>query len=604
MLRLRLHAHNCATRSDLSASRGRVDGRRTGAYGFQNPAFAGVLTFFVLFFFAGLPVLRAEAKEKPASSEPAASAGAAVAGTDTASSVEGSQTEAEASSATSGSGESERPFLVREYRVRGAKSLPRIDIEKAVYPYLGQGRNTADLEKARAAVEEAYHSKGYQAVAVELPQQTLRGGVVILEVAENPVGRLRVRNSRYYDINRIKSMARSMAEGRALNFNEINKDIIALNQMGDLRVTPEVKQGTEPGTMDIDLVVKDTFPLHGNIELNNRQSPDTNELRLSGGVSYSNLWQLGHTIGFNFQIAPQRLEDSEVYSGFYLFRVPFVDWLSIMIQGVKQDSTTATIGGVTSSGPGHSFGSRAIIALPSAPNFFQSFSVGFDYKDYRQVLAISGSTVLSDNSIRYYPLTADYGATWTNPNWITEFNASVVMHFRGTGDDAVDFDKNRYNAGSNFIYLRGDLSHTHELPVGLQAFGKVQGQIADQPLVSNEQFSAGGLDTVRGYLEGEVVGDNAVCATLELRSPSLIGALKRKDSELRLHAFGDIGTVSIYDALPEQDDSSQLASFGFGARMQLLNNFNGSVDLAFPLISGPRTDAWDPRVTFRAWAEF
>ena len=54
------------------------------------------------------------------------------------------------------------------------------------------------------------------------------------------------------------------------------------------------------------------------------------------------------------------------------------------------------------------------------------------------------------------------------------------------------------------------MSHTHELPEGFQLFGKMQGQVADGPLVSSEQFSIGGLDTVRGYLESEALGDNGV----------------------------------------------------------------------------------------------
>ena len=38
---------------------------------------------------------------------------------------------------------------------------------------------------------------------------------------------------------------------------------------------------------------------------------------------------------------------------------------------------------------------------------------------------------------------------------------------------------------------------------GISFFAKVQGQIADQPLVNSEQFAGGGLGTVRGYFEVE-----------------------------------------------------------------------------------------------------
>ncbi|MEI9898608.1 MAG: ShlB/FhaC/HecB family hemolysin secretion/activation protein [Chthoniobacter sp.] len=64
---------------------------------------------------------------------------------------------------------------------------------------------------------------------------------------------------------------------------------------------------------------------------------------------------------------------------------------------------------------------------------------------------------------------------------------------------------------------------------------KVQGQIANEPLVSAEQFSAGGLSSVRGYLEGEVPGDNAIIGSIELRSPSLIRCWERTPGMARLY---------------------------------------------------------------------
>ena len=85
-----------------------------------------------------------------------------------------------------------------------------------------------------------------------------------------------------------------MVEGQVPNFNEVQKDIVALNKSGDMRVTPELRAGVEPGTVDIDLNVKDVFPLHGSLELNNRYSADTKPLRVNGSINYSNLWQSGH----------------------------------------------------------------------------------------------------------------------------------------------------------------------------------------------------------------------------------------------------------------------------------------------------------------------
>jgi hemolysin activation/secretion protein len=60
------------------------------------------------------------------------------------------------------------------------------------------------------------------------------------------------------------------------NFNQVEREIVALNQWLDRRVTPTLRGGVEPGTVDVDLKVKDILPLHGSVELNNRYSQVNN----------------------------------------------------------------------------------------------------------------------------------------------------------------------------------------------------------------------------------------------------------------------------------------------------------------------------------------
>ncbi len=500
-----------------------------------------------------------------------------------------------ASAAVAGAG----PLYIREYRVVGAQLLKEGEIGEAVYPFLGPGRTEGDVTAAAGALEKVYKEKGYQTVSVSVPQQTGRGGIVFLQVTEAKVGRLRVKGSRYYSLAEIKRMAPSMAEGTVPNFNEVTRDIVALNQWPDRKVTPTLRAGVEPGTVDIDLQVKDTLPLHGSLELNNRYSPDTPELRLNGSVSYNNLWQRGHGAGLSFQISPEDFEQVKVFSAYYQARFAAVDWLSLMVLGTKQNSNVSTLGGAAVAGRGEILGLRALLSLPAGKDFFQSVSLGFDYKHFDQNVLFGG--VASVAPITYYPWSVNYSGTWLPKGSLTEFNAGLVFSVRGFGSDAEEFDNSRFQADGSFVYLRGDLAHTHDLPGGFQAYGKVQGQLSSQPLVSSEQFSAGGLSTARGYLEGAVPGDNAIFGTAELRSPSLLG---KKAGEWRVYAFADAGRVTIIDPLPEQHAAFELASIGVGSRIELFEHFNGSIDAGLPLISQSSTKAHDLLLTFRVWADF
>ncbi len=499
-------------------------------------------------------------------------------------------------------------FYIREYRVEGAKRLKKLEVEEAVYPFLGPGRTPDDVEQARAALEKVYHDKGFQTVSIGVPQQDPRWGVIRFEVLENKVGRLRVNGARFFLPSRIKREAPSMAEGTTPDMNQVKKEIVGLNRLGDRRVTPELRAGAEAGTVDIDLNVEDEMPLHGSLELNNRNSADTTGLRLNGAISYGNLFQLGHTGGLSFQVAPQDTDDALVFSGYYLARVS--DTASLLFQGSKQDSDISTLGGAAVVGRGQTLGLRALFDLPTAEKFYHSFSLGIDYKNFSEDIVTGKGKKKSIVAapIEYYPLSANYDASLTEKNSFTEFSTSLNFHLRGLGSDESDYSNKRFNSDGSFVYLRSDLTHTHDIKGGSQLFGKIQSQLSSQPLVSGEQISGGGLGTVRGYLESQSTGDNAIFGTLEFRSPSLIGSGDKNDpksDEWRFHAFTDAGLLGIYDALPGQSKRTGLASAGVGTRFKVQEHYNGSVDLGVPIVGqGGRSQAGDIRVTFRGWADF
>lgn len=503
----------------------------------------------------------------------------------------------------------EQPLIgnlyVREYRVQGATKLPGVEVEEAVYPYLGPGRTTEDVDQARAALEKAFHDKGYQTVSVTIPPQSPKSGVIILQVEEGKVGRLLVRNARWFLPNKIMRKAKSLQPGMVPNFNDVQRDIVALNKSSDLRVTPELQPGLEPGTVDITLNVEDKFPLHGSIELNNRYSENTAPLRLNGSLSYGNLWQLGHTAGFSFQIAPEDLEDAQVFSAYY--SLPVFDNTSFMITGTKQDSNVSTLGGAAVAGRGYIIGARATVTLPVLDSgFYHSLSAGMDYKHFDEDVTL-GDTVMK-TPIDYWPFSLSYAAGWVGKKSFTELNMSANMHFRGMGSETIEFDNKRYNADGSYLYFRGDVTHTHDLPYGFQVLTKVQGQISNHPLINSEQFSAGGQSSVRGYLESAALGDNGIAGTLELRSPSFIGKADEKTRqwkhEWRVYAFLEGGRLTLNDALPEQQERFDLASYGIGTRIKLWNHFNGSLDASLPLESQGSTDADELFLSFRVWADF
>ena len=164
----------------------------------------------------------------------------------------------------------------------------------------------------------------------------------------------------------------------------------------------------------------------------------------------------------------------------------------------------------------------------------QSAYVAIDYKHFQQTINTTPTAATNTEAgtivtpITYYPLTVGYNAFWkglSDKNSTTDLNLGVTVNFRGLGSGPAVFDLNRFGADGSFIYLRGTADHTYNLSDGFQIYGRIQGRVSNQPLVSSEEYSGGGEQSVRGYLESEEVGDDGAFATLELRSPPLTALL-------------------------------------------------------------------------------
>lgn len=496
-----------------------------------------------------------------------------------------------------------RRVNINEYIVRGNTVLDARDIEKAVYPYLGPDRTLADIESAREALQTIYQERGYQSVYVDLPEQQVADGIVFLLVAETKVGRVRVVGAKHYSPLTIRDEVPALQEGAVPNFNQAQAQLTDLNKGASRQVVPLVKEGRVPGTMDVDLKVEDKNPWHASLGLNNDYSADTTRLRSTASLGYDNLWQLGHSVSLTFFTAPQETDNAKVWSGSY--SMPLDKQWSLQFTGYKSDSNVATIGGTNVLGKGYSFGMSAIYTLAPQGDWYNSLSVGLDYKKFDE------TTRFGDNEdripLKYVPFTFSYNGYRYSESSQSSLGLSVVgasRSFFGMGSDWKEFDDKRYRASPSFALLRGDGTHTQNLFGDWQLGLRAGFQLSSGALVSNEQFSAGGSTSVRGYLAAERTGDDGFLGSVEWRTPSLARWLGSNVNEWRFYAFADAATLRLRDPLPEQDSSYSLASVGLGTRLQVLDWLSGSLDWGYPLKDGPNTKKHDPRLNFSVRASF
>jgi hemolysin activation/secretion protein len=317
---------------------------------------------------------------------------------------------------------------------------------------------------------------------------------------------------------------------------------------------------------------------------------------VNGSVSYGNLFQRGDTIAAQFQVAPERTADTLVFSGSYLYHVPGTP-IALVASYLHSNSNVSTLGSTTVVGRGDDAGLHSVIPLGTDGEFVHSADIGIDYKRFYEADTFGNQTTLAP--LTWYPVSAAYNAAWAGERATTNLSASVAFTFAGLGSNTTAYQVKRAYATSNFVVLRGSVDHTQTVWQGVAVSARAAAQVAPQALIENEQFSLGGLDTVRGYLEGSVLGDSGAAVQTELRSPELPRRLAGAANEIRGFAFFDAGGAQIDNALPGQAHSYALTSTGMGMRARVFDSFSGEILGAYPFASVNGTKAGSPRILFR-----
>lgn len=532
---------------------------------------------------------------------------------------------------------------VRGYEVVGATLIPPGEVRRILEPFVGPDKSMKDIQEARATLQREFEERGFPTVAVSLPQQTLLDGYVRMEVVEARLRLVTIENPGvdwYSDAN-VRRATPHLEEGALLRSEDLQEDVARANRPRDRAVTPVLKAGSEPGTVDLELKVDDRIPLHASLEWNNYHTPGTPRQRATARVTYDNLWGYEHQIGASYTFVPStdgdEFDDVQVLVATYNAPMPWDEDQRAFLYAAWSDteSILPTQTDINSLGKGFTTGARYSIGLPApdvAEWFGHSVVLGVDYKSVENSLIQGINTIRTP--IRYLPWSLAWTGTASGSQGFAALRLGTVFHFEGVVGSKEDFQNNRggirdsntvdgtwrvYQADFNTqLRLPGLLTTLAQgrfvsLPPPTTPFEEdwllaldVAGQYADEALVSTEQFPLGGRYSVRGYLEGERFGDHGFQMQLELRTRALAdfvgGFLGERVQGVFFYDYGEWflrGTESGEGVLAE----GNLQSVGLGLRTWLDDYVRGEAFWGVPLVETENTKR-APRFQFQVRAEF
>ncbi|MCP9443007.1 MAG: hypothetical protein NNA20_10455 [Nitrospira sp.] len=492
-------------------------------------------------------------------------------------------------------------FTIVDFLVEGSSLLSQDKIDEVLGQFKGRGKTIRDIERARIELEKAYQRLGYPTVLVVVPEQTVEQGMIKMDVIEGRLSNVSVTENRYFSAGNISRKLPAARSGTLLYEPDFVKQLDAVNANPDLKVAPILKPGKEQGSVELELRVKDRLPLHAKVTADNKGPFTTPLHRLTWEAQYANLWDADHILTLQTTQTPTDWGAVQAYGFSYVAPVEWPDRLvAIYASKVLSNSVLAgtslpiSEGSVAVAGNATMAGMRYLFPIFKESPFKHQLSLGLDFKRLEETTATFPGdlgTALVLGPIQYLPASLGYAGTYPDRYGVTTFNASILGYvaglipggrkqdFRGDPNNIDQSPGQRASSTGTFGVIKTSLSRTQPLPGGFVFSARIDGQWATEPLIPAESYFAGGMDTVRGYVQSSALGDNAFAWRAEVYTPDLPSVpldyfwQRRRSSEwkatVKFLGFYDYARLWVQKAPVGQTDVFRLEGVGGGLRLRV-----------------------------------
>lgn len=476
--------------------------------------------------------------------------------------------------------------------VKGETVLPDDELTAIRELFIGQPISRAMLDILEQGVTQAMNLAGHPFSLVYLPPQDISEGVVQVVAQPSALSSLEIEGANYFsEQDYLRRLP--LVVDNAIDQTGLSRGLDRINANPFRRATLSVAPGDEPATSQVVVQVQEMKPWRFYVGANNQGTRTTGDERLTLGMNWGNVFGRGYQGSLQLMADPD-FKRSRTISGDLTFDLWNADALTVF--GAYSEIEGDVPAPLDQEGKSYQLGSTWSHNLASANNRFQhSVQGGIDYKysDNNLDFLFPGVVVpVVDNATEVFQGSLTYQASYSDPYGDTRGRLKVTASpgelFGKNSDEA--FDRTRSGATSDYAYATLDITRNTPLTAVLPGWNwQLRGsyQQANGNLLGSEQFSGGGTGRVRGYEEGEVIGDEGYLLSQELQMPafSLIDRFSASEQgmdQFRLYVFQDYASVWNVDRLPGES-TYQLHSVGLGFRYNWMQRLSISLEQGFQL---------------------
>ncbi|MEH2323122.1 MAG: ShlB/FhaC/HecB family hemolysin secretion/activation protein [Nostoc sp.] len=485
-------------------------------------------------------------------------------------------------------------FTVNRFEVLGGTVFSHQQIDKLLEEFTNRPITLDDLYLARQKITDLYISKGYIRCGAYIPPQKIRSGVAKIQIVETNLRDIEIvgtqRLNKSYILRRIAAGNNGpLNEQRLLR----SLQLLKLNPLIQ-NLSADLRHGNVPNEIKLVVEVVEAKTFSTQVILDNARSPSIGSFQRRIQVSEANLLGLGDSLSVGYS----NTDASNFFYGSYTLPL-----------SPNNGTLSFNYGTGNSSVIEHPFD---ILNIKSASRYYELTFRFPIVQTPTQEFALGLTASRRESEANYAPLgeqvpfpqlgANDQGKTRVSAlrffqEWTTRGSIQVLAlrdQFN-LGLDAFNATVNQDAPDSRFFswllqaqWLRL-LAPDTLLLLGLNA------QLATRSLVPLEQFSLGGIESVRGYRQDLLLADNGAFASADVQVP--VFRIPKINGILQLIPFTDFGVVwnNSVSKTANTNSPDTLADVGVGLRWSQGASFTARLDYSIPLVSIDQPD--------RTWQE-
>ncbi|MDN3504009.1 MAG: ShlB/FhaC/HecB family hemolysin secretion/activation protein [Rhabdochlamydiaceae bacterium] len=473
--------------------------------------------------------------------------------------------------------------------------------------YLNKPLTRKVINRLINQIEIYYQENDRPIVKVIVPRQGISQGILSLLVIEGKLGQISSKGNIWLSDQRLQQYVK-LQPSEVIDERLVRESIDFINRNPFRTVEAVYHEGEQYQSTNIELLVKERTPFRVYAGVDNMGLSSINRTRFFAGFNYGNLFGLDQIVSYQLTVSKD-ITSYHSHTGSYIIPFPWQNVLEFY-GGYSSVHADMPLPFSKSKGRSMQVSSRYTIPLPMYSRYLtHECRFGFDFKRTDNTLEFVENYPVFGMKVNLSQAVVGYSGQISLPHWRANLELNGYWSPGEIFNDQanINYESLRDGAKNKWVYGRGELKNSFLYGTNGEILLRAAAQWSSMTLIPSEEFGIGGLETVRGYEERTLNGDNAFFGSVEIKSPSFNGWIKPRvtregikvEDLWQIVAFCDYGIAWLKNdhfnikpgsQLIEEPKAEYLLGAGPGLRYQIGSYFLARLDAGMKLHN--RAEIW------------